>query len=125
MLTITSCIYSLTTSQHTFTSHVSAKPRLKTRKAERCVLLCLLNITESKSHRDLVVIKMRSEFSHPSCFICKTRHNAMCKSVMSVLYLYYYQARDADLIYIFWGMMLYIRRNSGCYHTDTSIIENI
>lgn len=70
---------------------------------------------------------MRSEFSHPPCFICKTRHDASqyeCFLFICFLFILLPSQRRRPNLH-FWEMMLYIRRNSGCYHTDMSIIENI
>lgn len=119
-----SCIYSLTTSQHTFTSHVSAKPRLKTHEKLKDVLLCLLNIMESKSHRDLLSLKCAQNFhTHHVSYV---KHDTMLCASQYECFLFILlpsQRRRPNLH--FWEMMLYIRRNSGCYHTDMSIIENI
>lgn len=79
---------------------------------------------ESKSHRDLLSLKCAQNFhTHHVSYV---KHDTMLCASQYECFLFILlpsQRRRPNLH--FWEMMLYIRRNSGCYHTDMSIIENI
>lgn len=84
---------------------------------------------ESKSHRHLLSLKCAQNFhTHHVSYV---KHDTMlcasqyeCFLFICFLFILLPSQRRRPNLH-FWEMMLYIRRNSGCYHTDMSIIENI